>query len=137
MTCEPASESVKAARRRYRRDIAVACTIYAALVIGAALAIRYGALPQWALIVLSLAPMAPAIKMLRAYLTHLAALDEFQRRLQTDALLIATGFVVFGTFAYGFLEEWAGFPHLSLIWVFPIFSFAFGLAHVAIRWRYK
>ena len=137
MTCEPASETARRARRRYAREITVAGGLYAALVIGAALAMRGNALPQWSLIVLSLAPMAPAIMMLRAYLTHLAALDEFQRRLQTDALLVATGLVVFGTFAYGFLEEWASFPRLPVLWVFPIFSFVFGLAHLFIRWRYK
>jgi cation transport ATPase len=137
MVCEPISENAKHARRRYVREMAVSAVLYVALVFGAALVIRNVDTPQWARIVLSLLPTAPALLMLRAYLTYLNALDEFQRRLQTDALLIATGVTVFGTFAYGFLEEWADLPHVPLIWVFPLFSFVFGAAHAIIRHRYK
>lgn len=137
MVCERTSENGKNARRRYARDIAVSMILYAGLVFGAAFVIRNVEAPQWVRIVLALAPIAPALMMLRAYLAHLNALDEFQRRLQTDALLIAAGVTVFGTFAYGFLEEWADLPHVSLLWVFPIFSVVFGAAHVVIRHRYK
>jgi hypothetical protein len=137
MVCEPTSENMKAARRRYVRDIAVSGALYMVFVIAGALAIRNFDPPQSVRIVLALAPLAPALMMLRAYLTHLRAMDEFQRRLQTDALLVATGIVVFGSFAYGFLEDWADLPRVSLLWVFPIFSFVFGLAHAVIRHRYK
>jgi hypothetical protein len=137
MVCEPTSETRKHARRRYTREMAVSGAAYLAFVFGAAFVLRNFEVPQWARIVLALLPVAPSLMMLRAYLTYLAALDEFQRRLQTDALLIAAGVTVFGTFAYGFLEEWADLPHLPLIWVFPIFSFVFGGAHLFIRSRYK
>lgn len=137
MVCEPASETVKQARRRYMRDMAVSAVLYVAFVFAAAFAIRNLAMPQWALIVLSLLPTAPALLMLRAYLTYTRAMDEFQRRLQSEALIVATGIVLFSSFAYGFLEEWASFPHVPLIWIFPAFSFVFGLTHFVIRRRYK
>lgn len=137
MVCEPVSEARKLARRRYTRDMALSGAVYVALVFGAALLLRNFDVPQWMRVVLALLPVAPALMMLRAYLTYLGALDEFQRRLQTDALLIATGVIVFGTFAYGFLEEWADLPHVPLIWVFPVFSFVFGVTHLFIRSRYK
>lgn len=137
MVCEPTSESGKLAKRRYTREMAVALALYVAFVFGAVFSIRNFELPQWTLILLSLAPMAPALLMLRAYLTYTRALDEFQRRIHTEALIVATALVVFGTFAYGFLEEWAGFPHLPIFWVFPIFSGTFGFAQIAIRRRYK
>jgi hypothetical protein len=137
MVCEPMSESGKQARRRYTRDMAISGVIYVAFVFAAAFAIRNLVLPQWALIVLSLLPVAPALLMLRAYLVYTRAMDEFQRRLQSEALIVATGIVLFGSFAYGFLEEWASFPHVPLIWVFPVFSFVFGIAHIVIRRRYK
>jgi hypothetical protein len=134
MTCEL---SDKEAARRYRRDFGVAGALYVAVVIGAALAIRNLDLPQWLVIVLSLLPMAPALMMLRAYLVFTRAMDEFQRRLQSEALIVASAITVFGSFAYGFLEEWADFPHVPLIWVFPAFSFVFGVAHIFISKRYK
>ena len=131
MTCE--FSKAKQAARRYRRDIAVAGALYVALVFGAALAIRNFDPPQWVVIVLALLPVAPALLMLRAYLVFMRSMDEFQRRLQTEALIVATAITVFGSFAYGFLEEWADFPHVPLIWVFPVFAFVFGIAHVFIR----
>ena len=134
MTCEL---SGKAAARRYRRDIAISGALYVALVIGAALAIRNLEPPQWAVIILSLLPVAPALLMLRAYIVFNRAMDEFQRRLQSEALIIAAGVTVFASFAYGFLEEWAEFPHIPLIWVFPVFAFVFGIAHLIIGRRYK
>jgi hypothetical protein len=134
MTCE---FSGKVAAKRYRRDIAIAGALYVALVIGAALLIRNFELPRWGVIVLSLLPVAPALMMLRAYLVFTRAMDEFQRRLQTEALIVAAGVTVFASFAYGFLEEWADFPHVPMIWVFPVFAFVFGIAHLIIWKRYK
>lgn len=137
MVCEPATENGKLARRRYARDMAVSAAFYVACVFAAAFAIRNLAPPQWALIVLSLLPVAPALFGLRAYLVYTRSLDEFQRGLQNEALIVATGIILFGSFTYGFLEEWANFPHVPLIWVFPTFSFVFGIAHILIRRRYK
>lgn len=136
MTCETEGAS-KVAAQRYRRAVGVAGALYLVCIFGGALAIRNAELPQWAVIVLSLLPVAPALMMLRAYIDFTRAMDEFQQRIQSEALLIASGVVVFGSFAYGFLEEWAGFPHLPLIWVFPAFCGVWGLATVFVRRRYK
>lgn len=137
MVCEPVSESAKQATRRYVRDMAIAAALYVGLVFAAVVTKRSFDPPQWALILLAVWPMAPALMMLRAYLVYLGTMDEFQRRLQHEALLIAAAIVSFGSLAYGFLEEWAELPHVPLIWVFPAFALVFGLAHVVIRWRYK
>jgi hypothetical protein len=136
MTCETEGVS-RVARRRYVRDVAISGAIYMVLVFGAALAIRQLDLPQWAVIALSLAPVVPALMMLRAYIVFTRAMDEFQRRLQSEALIVASAVVVFSSFAYGFLEEWAEFPHISLLYVFPAFCGAWGFAHLLIRRRYK
>jgi hypothetical protein len=137
MVCEPVSESAKGAKRRYMRDMAFAALIYVAVVFGAVFAIRNLDLPHWLVIVLALASFAPALLMLRAYLVYSRSMDELQRRIQSEALIVAAAFVVFGSFAYGFLEEWADFPHVPLIWVFPVFSFVFGIAHRIIGRRYR
>jgi hypothetical protein len=134
MTCE---FSGKEAARRYRRQMSIAAVIYVTAVFAAAFTIRNLDPPQWAVIALSILPIAPALLMLRAYLTFTRTMDEFQRRLQSEALIIASAVTVFGSFAYGFLEEWADFPHVALIWVFPAYCFVFGVTHVFIRRRYK
>lgn len=134
MTCE---FSGKESARRYRRDMAIAAVLYAATVFGAAYALRYLDLPQWAAIPLSLVPIAPALLMLRAYLVFHNSMDEFQRRVQSEALIIASAVTVFSSFAYGFLEEWADFPHIPLIWVLPAFCAVFGVAAFLVKGRYK
>jgi hypothetical protein len=134
---EQPTSNAKRVARRYARDIAIAAVFYTAVVFAGAYAIRYLDPPHWAVIVAALAPLAPALMMLRAYATFLNDVDEFQRRVQTDAMLISAAVVGFGSFAYGFLEEWADFPHLPLIWVFPALIGIWGLAACIVRLRYK
>ena len=137
MVCEPMSETAKKARRLYHRRMAVAGALYVGLVFAGALAVRGASPPQWAAVILALLPTAPALLMLRAFLAYVSALEEFQRRMQTKAVIVAAGLVVFGSFSYGFLEEWADFPRVPLFWVFPVFCVVFGLAHFVIRRRYQ
>lgn len=130
-------DSMKRAQGRYTRSMIGAALAYAAVLIAAALAIRNLELPQWAVIALALAPVAPALLMLRAYLRFVNEIDEFHRRIQSEAVMIAAGIVGFGSLAYGFLEEWAGFPHLPLIWVLPALMFAYGVTACVVRARYR
>lgn len=123
--------------RRYMGNMIVAGVLYAAFVFAGAYATRIDDLPRWALIAAALAPLLPALLMLRACVIFLNGVDEFQRRLQTNGMLIAAAVVGFGTFAYGFLEEWADFPHLPLLWVFPALIGVWGLAVCILRLRYK
>jgi hypothetical protein len=134
MTCE---FSPKPAARRYRRDMLIAGAIYIAVVIAGVYTIKHLQPPQWLVIALALAPLAPAALMVRAYLVFFRAMDEFQRRIQTDAMLITLGIVGLGAFTYGFLEEWADFPHVPLIWVFPAIIIIWSLAQIIVRKRYK
>ena len=53
------------------------------------------------------------------------------------AVVIAACAVAFGSFAYGLLQDLAGFPPISLIWVLPALSFTWGVAHLILRRRYK
>lgn len=137
MVCEPVSEATRQANRRYRRDMAIAAALYVAAVFAAAFAIRNLSPPYPAVVLLAVLPVAPALLMLRAYLVYSRSLDELQRRIQSEALIVAAGVVTFSSFAYGFLEEWADFPHIALLWVFPAYSVVFGIAHILIRRRYK
>jgi hypothetical protein len=131
------SDSLKRAGRRYTRDIMIAVGFYTAFVFAGAYSIRHLELPQWVVILEALAPLLPALLMLRAFIVYVNAVDEFQRRIQSEAVMIAAAVVGSGSFAYGFLEEWAGFPHLPLIWVFPALIGTWGVALRIVRWRYK
>lgn len=134
---EQLTPTAKRVARRYAREIAIASVLYTAIVFAGAYAIRNLDLPQWLVILAALAPLIPALMMLRAYATFLNGIDEFQRRIQTDSMLISAAIVGFGSFAYGFLEEWADFPHVPLLWVFPALIGIWGLAACVVRLRYK
>jgi hypothetical protein len=136
MSCE-VSPKAKQIGQRYMRGMAIAAVLYMAVVAGGVYVINNNEPPQWLVIALALAPLAPAALMLRTYLVFFRALDEFQRRIQTEAMLITLGVVGLGAFTYGFLEEWADFPHVPLIWVFPAIIVTWTFAQIFVRVRYK
>jgi hypothetical protein len=127
---------MKPVAQRYTREMIFASLLYSVVVFAGAYATNLD-LPQWAIVVAALAPLAPALMMLRAYITFVNGVDEFQRRMQSEAVMIAAGVTGFGCFTYGFLEEWAGFPHLPLIWVLPILIGSWGVALCILRLKYK
>ncbi len=132
------SESAgKPAAARLFRDMFGAGMIYLTAVLGAGLAIKGFAPPQWLAALLAVAPIAPALLMLAAQLRYMRALDEFQRGVQSEAVLIAAAVIAFGTLAYGQLEDMAGFPDLSMMWVFPAFCVVWSAATLFVRLRYK
>lgn len=126
-----------AAAKRYFRGIAVASALYVALTAASAYVMRAMHLTGGAAIAVALMPMLAALGILRVYLILLREVDEFQRRVQTEAVLIAAGVVAFGTFGYGFLEVWAGFPRLTMFMVLPARAGVWGLANIFLRWRYR
>ena len=77
--------------------------------------------------------------MLRAYLTVLGKMDELQRRIQSEAILIAAGVVGFGSFAYGFLEGAKVLPSIpgALLWILPAMIAVWGLALPYVSRRYS
>lgn len=121
---------------RLFRDMLGAGMVYIGAVLGASVAIKALAPPQWVSALLAAAPIAPALLMLRAQLRYLRTLDEFQRRVESEAVLIAAAFVAFATLAYGQLEDMAGFPHISMMWVFPALCIAWAIATLLVRRRY-
>jgi hypothetical protein len=126
----------KPAAARLFRDMLGAGIVYIAAVLGASLAIKGLAPPQWVAALLALAPIAPALLMLSAQLRHMRTLDEFQRRVQSEAVLIAAGLTAFATLAYGQLEDMAGFPDISMMWVFPALCVAWSIAKLFVQRRY-
>jgi hypothetical protein len=86
---------------------------------------------------LALVPALASIGIVRAYLISLREMDEFQRRLQYEAIVIAAAVVAFASFAYGFLEFWAGFPRLPAFCALLVMMGAWSLAIVFLNWRHR
>ncbi len=122
---------------RLVRETLIAGVIYAASYVAAIVAIKELAPPQWLAALIALVPVLLALLMLRAELRYLRDLDEMKRRMHSEAVVIATGALLVGALAYGSLEDMAGFPHLSLWWVFPIFCAFQCVANMIVYLRYR
>lgn len=136
--CEMASAPRDVARR-YRRDMIIASLAYVSVIFVSVYVTRHLSPPRWMSVAMALASVAPVFMMLRAYGRFFGGLDEFQRRVQSDSLVIATGVVGFAALTYGFLESFADFPVFegALIWVLPAIMFVHSVAQIFVRRRYQ
>lgn len=72
-------------------------------------------------ILLSLAPMLPAVFLCVVIIRMIRRMDEMQRKLQVEALALAFAGTALLTFGYGFLEG-VGLPRLSMFAVWPVMA---------------
>ncbi len=126
----------RAAVRLFREMFTVGL-VYVGAVFASSMVIKNFDLPQWADALLAIAPIAPALLMLNVQLRYMRATDEFERRVQSEAVLIGAAVTAFVTLAYGQLEDLAGFPDISMMFVFPALCIFWSIASVVLHLRYK
>ena len=138
MTERRSSQSLfsDSAKRSFRRT-AIYTGVYLILTFASVTALRTQHPSRAVAIALALVPAVAAIGIVRAYLVGLRELDEFQRRLQYEAILIGAAVTAFASVAYGFLEFLVGFPHLSAFYAMLVMVGAFSLAVVFLNWRHR
>ena len=83
----------------------------------------------------SLLPMLPAVFICGVVVQTIRRMDELQRKLQFEALVLAFAGTALITFGYGFLEG-AGLPRLSMFVVWPVMAtlWVIGLAIGKVRY---
>ena len=81
---------------------------------------------------LLLSAMLPLGLAIWAIARHFRRVDEFIRLRSLESLSIAAGITAALSFTYGFLES-AGYPKLSMFWVWPVMGAAWGLHTCACR----
>jgi hypothetical protein len=96
--------------------------VYVVAVAVLSLAFNLGLVPPALAIPLALAPMVPAILAALAKVDGFRELDELQRKIQSEGILFAFVITAVVTFSYGFLEVYAGFPRLSMFFVWPVLA---------------
>jgi len=88
-----------------------------------------------------LAAVAPALPLLGVIYAIgryiIEETDEFARLKLVLSILGGLGVTLAVTTVWGFLEVFAGVPHLTLYWVFPIFCIGMGLSQPLVWWRYR
>ncbi len=113
-------------QKRYFKEFGISMGFYFVLLIGSVTVLTNFELPKAAQIAITLIPVTPTIFVLLAVMRALRDSDELQQKIQLQAVTfsaIVTGLI---TFTYGFLEN-VGFPHLPLLFIFPLMLALWGI----------
>jgi hypothetical protein len=129
----------QAAGRRYLRALWPALALYSVTLFASIFLIRRGieSVPLRGLV--AVLPVLPIGWMMLAALRYLREVDELQRRIETEAIGIASLLVSLVYFAGGMLEKAevirmdAG---VAMIWVFPLLCGTYGIAKMILTRRY-
>ncbi len=127
---------VKTAGRQYLREFLSAMVAYVVVVIVSITIIANSPSTAWWRVPLALTPVIPAIFGIIAYMRFVGRMDELQRRIQFEGLAFGFGVAGILTFSYGFLEN-VGFPHINLLWVFPLMIALWGIGLGIAARRYS
>ena len=125
----PRSIMTKPSWRRYMLRFGAAMGAYLAVLVPVDYGAHHGLLPgkPW----LYLVAVAPAIPVAAVVLIVLRYLqdeeDEYQRMLNIRAYVAATGLTLTLCTGWGFLQDFAGLPQISLTHVFMLFCVCQGL----------
>ena len=89
--------------------------------------------------VVAVLPVLPIALMMGAGLRYLREIDELQRRIETEAIGIASLLVALLYFAGGLLQKAKVVDldaAMAMIWVFPLLCAAYGIAKMVLARRY-
>ena len=127
------------AGRRYLRVLWPALVAYSLALFASIWLIKRGidSVPLRALV--AVLPALPIVLLMRAALRYLREIDELQRRIETEAIGIASLLVALLYFAGGLLQKAKVVDldaAMAMIWVFPLLCAAYGIAKMVLARRY-
>ena len=126
------------AQRSYVVRACLAALLCVVITTGAGLGFRFGHLSGWLAYLVAVLPAFPIMGLLVVTGLYLSEeKDEFQRELLVQSLLAGIGLTLATTTVWGYLEDFAHAPHLSLVWIYPMFWVFTVLAIPFVWMRYK
>ncbi len=128
---------MKAAVKKYLSQFSGAMGAYVGTLIGSIALINNNEFSTALTAAIVLLPVLPALFGLVAVVTFYRSMDEFQRRIVSEATIAAALLVGFATFAYGFLEGALELPVISMIWILPAMIGLYGLISAMLNWHYR
>ena len=135
----PRSIITKPSWRRYMLRFGAAMAAYVAVLVPVDYLAQRGMMPAkpW-LYLVALAPAIPVALVVLIVLRYLREEeDEYQRMLNIRAYVAATGLTLTICTGWGFLQDFAGLPTISLTHVFILFCVCQGLTTGWTRWRHR
>ena len=118
------------ANQRYRLELFSAMLVYIVVLIGSIMVAKPME-PGIARTLLLITPVVPLMLAVWAIARHFGRMDEFLRLRSLESLAVAAAITAGLSITYGFLES-AGFPKLSMFWVWGVMGLVWG-AHACLR----
>lgn len=113
------------ANRKYRLELGAAMLAYIAVLFGS-IYLGKPMEPGATRTLLLVSPVIPLMLSIWVIARHFGRMDEFVRLRSLESFAIAGAVTAGVTFTYGFLEG-AGFPKLSMFWVWGLMGATWGL----------
>ena len=113
------------ANRQYRLELFAAMIAYMLVLIGS-IYLAKGMDPGTARTILLITPVVPLMLAVWAIARHFRRMDEFVRLRSLEGLGVAAAVTAGLSITYGFLES-AGFPRLSMFWVWGVMGMVWGV----------
>jgi hypothetical protein len=118
------------ANQKYRVELFSAMLAYLLVLVGSIMVAKPME-PGLTRTLLLVTPVIPLMLAVWAIARHFRRMDEFLRMRSLESLAIAAAITAGLSLTYGFLES-AGFPKLSMFWVWGVMGLAWG-AHACLR----
>jgi hypothetical protein len=118
------------ANQKYRLELFSAMLVYLVVLTGSIMVAKPME-PGIARTLLLITPVIPLMLSIWAIARHFKRMDEFLRMRSLEGLAVAAAITAGLSLTYGFLES-AGFPKLSMFWVWGVMGLAWGL-HAGLR----
>ncbi|NUS38376.1 MAG: hypothetical protein HOQ02_05065 [Lysobacter sp.] len=125
-------------RRRYLREFVPAMGLYVVTVIGSVYLLKRVDAPVLRALI-ALMPVPPVAFAMRAIVRRIRDADELQRRIELEAVSVATLLVSLGYLTAGFLQQAKVIDvpsGVAMIWVFPLVCLVYGFAKILVNRRY-
>jgi hypothetical protein len=125
------------AQKNTRVRFTIWMAVYVIAVFVLSLAFNNNLIPKALLIPAALLPMVPAVLAAFASMDGFRSMDELQRRIQSEGILFSFFISAIVTFSYGFLEVYAGFPRVSMFFVWPVLAIGWMIGSALAAHRYR
>jgi hypothetical protein len=113
------------ANSKYRVELLSSLALYTGVLMGS-IYVAKGMDPGTTRTLLLVTPVVPLMLAVWAIARHFGRMDEFVRLRSLESLAIAAAVTAGLSLTYGFLES-AGFPKLSMFWVWTVMGATWGL----------
>lgn len=125
----------KQAHRRYMKLAALSMVFYLAGIVALSWTRDHMELPQFAVYALLVLPVGAILLWMWGLWRYVGEIDEFLRSIQIKSIMYGLAILMAVTSGWGLLEFYSDVPKLPIFYAMPMFTMAYGIAHMIISKR--